>query len=336
MLVEGYMDVISLHSNGIDYAVASLGTALTETQAKLLKRYGDNIYICYDGDNAGIRATVKAIDVMQRLDIEPRIVMLPEGMDPDDYIKINSLAAFEKKVAESLNYIDFKVYILKEKHDLTSPEGKIRFTQEAARMLKELKSPIQQDVYIDKLSLELGIAKEAIVSEMKGPRYIREHKAPEINPVSSVVLEPARRKAEADLISIMASGRSNYTRITDEIPMDEFGDPDCRFCYKIIQEGYATEEELNKEAILKELDFDYTGSERLKQLLTRSTEYTPSNMDKVIDDLIKTIRLDRLEVERRELRQEIETLDGSITDGKRLSELLRILIEIDKKINLIS
>lgn len=336
MLVEGYMDVISLHSNGIDYAVASLGTALTETQAKLLKRYGDDIYICYDGDQAGIRATVKAIDVMQRLDIEPRIVMLPEGMDPDDFIKVNSLAAFEKKVAESLNYIDFKVYILKGKHDLTSPEGKIRFTQEAARMLKELKSPIQQDVYIEKLSSELSIAKEAIKSEIKGPRRIREHKAPEINPVSSVVLEPARRKAEADLISIMASGRNNYSRITDEISMDEFGDPDCRFCYKIIQEGYTLEDELSKVALLKELDFDDTGSERLKHLLTRNTEYTPSDLDKVIADLIRTIRLDRLEAERKELRQEIEALDSGTTDGARLSELLRILIEIDKKINLIS
>lgn len=336
MLVEGYMDVISLHSNGIDYAVASLGTALTETQAKLLKRYGDEIYICYDGDQAGIRATVRAIDVMQRLDLEPRIVMLPEGMDPDDFIKNNSLAAFEKKVAESLNHIDFKVYILKGKHDLKSPEGKIRFTQEAARMLKELKSPIQQDVYIEKLSSELAIAKEAIASEMKGPRHIREHKSTEIRPVSSVVLEPARRKAEADLISLMASGRNNYTRITADISMDEFGDPDCRFCYKLIQEGYSADDELNKEVLLKELDFDDTGSERLKQLLTRTTEYTPSNLDKVIVDLIKTIRLDRLEAERKELKQEIETLDSSATDGERLSELLRILIEIDKKINLIS
>jgi hypothetical protein len=118
--------------------------------------------------------------------------------------------------------------------------------------------------------------------------------------------------------------------------MDEFGDPDCRFCYKLIQEGYSADDELNKEVLLKELDFDDTGSERLKQLLTRTTEYTPSNLDKVIVDLIKTIRLDRLEAERKELKQEIETLDSSATDGERLSELLRILIEIDKKINLIS
>lgn len=337
MLVEGYMDVISLHANGIDYAVASLGTALTETQAKLLKRYGDDIYICYDGDQAGIRATERAIDVMQRIDLEPRIVMLPEEMDPDDFIKRNSLAAFEKKVAESLNYIDFKVYILKGKHDLASPEGKIRFTQEAARMLKELKSPIQQDVYIEKLSSELAIAKEAIVNEMKGPRKIREqHRIPEIKPVAYVVLEPARRKAEADLISIMAAGRSNYTRITSEISMDEFGDPDCRFCYKIIQEGYNNEDELNKEELLKELDFDDTGSERLKHLLTKTTEYSPSNLDKVIADLIRTIRHDRLEAERRELRQEIATLDSSGDDRERLADLLRMLIEIEKKINLIS
>ena len=336
MLVEGYMDVISLHANGVDYAVASLGTALTESQAKLLKRYGDDIYICYDSDQAGIRAAVRAIDVLQKLDIEPRVVMLPEGMDPDDFIKANSLSAFEKKVSESLNFMDFKVYILRGRHDLSNPEGRIRFTQEAARMLKELKSPIQQDVYIEKLSSELGIAREAITSEIKGPRQIRERSQSEIRPVSTVVLEPARRKAEADLINIMASGRRNFLRIVEEISLEEFGDPDCRFCYKIIKSGYETDDELDKESLLKELEFQDTGNERLKKLLTKATEYSPSNLEKAIDDLIRTIRIDILEGHRRVLRDEISAIDTSEENGVKLAELLKNLIEIDKKINLIS
>ncbi|MDX9918037.1 MAG: DNA primase, partial [Gudongella sp.] len=138
MLVEGYMDVISLNAKGIDYAVASLGTALTEYQGKLLKRYGDEVYICYDSDAAGVRAAIRAIDVLQKLDVDPKVVMLPDGEDPDDFIKANSVAAFEKKVEESLNFMDFKVYILKKRFDLTQAEDKIKFTQEAARMIREL------------------------------------------------------------------------------------------------------------------------------------------------------------------------------------------------------
>src|SRR5690606_40004142 len=84
LLVEGYMDVISLFNNGINYCVASLGTALTEKQSKLIKRYGDEVYICYDSDQAGIKATLRAIDIMLKLDMNPKIISLPEGMDPDD------------------------------------------------------------------------------------------------------------------------------------------------------------------------------------------------------------------------------------------------------------
>ena len=116
ILVEGYMDVISLFSKGFNYVVASLGTALTERQAKLLKRYGDNVYICYDSDQAGINATNKAIRILLRENIEPKIIVLEGYKDPDEYIKENNIKKFENRINEALNHIDYRIYTNKKKY----------------------------------------------------------------------------------------------------------------------------------------------------------------------------------------------------------------------------
>ena len=171
LLVEGYMDVISLYAKGINYSVASLGTALTDRQCKLIKRYGEEVYICYDSDLAGINAALRAIDLMLKVDVNPRIISLPKGMDPDDYINQKGLIEFEKQLNNSLNYMDFKINIIREKYDLEKLEEKVNFTKEIANLIKGLKSPIEQDVYIDKISDKTGISKEAIEKEIRGKFY---------------------------------------------------------------------------------------------------------------------------------------------------------------------
>ena len=111
-LVEGYMDVISLFACGITYSVASLGTAFTQDQAKLLKRYGKNIYICYDSDNAGIKATLKAIDILEKEEVKQKVYPSRRA-DPDDFIREKGLDEFKRLEENALNSIDFKLYILK-------------------------------------------------------------------------------------------------------------------------------------------------------------------------------------------------------------------------------
>lgn len=335
LLVEGYMDVISLNTKGVDYSVASLGTALTETQGKLLKRYGEEVYICYDGDSAGVKATLRAIDVLLKLDVEPRIVILPDEMDPDDYINANSLAAFEKKVSESLNFMDFKVYILKGKYDLDHPEGKVKFTQEAARLIGGLKSPIQQDVYIDKIAGEIGVAREAIVNEIKGTRRFREKPSMQVRPVGAV-LEPARQKAEMELIGLMLVGKDIFNRIDDKISQVDFGDADCRFCYKMLKESYSSSDKINIEDMLKELEFDTESIDRFEIILRGKPRYSPSNLEKVIEDLIRTIKLDQLNDERKAIMHQIEALDKTGSGQQSFVELASKLSEINKKISLIS
>jgi len=113
ILVEGYMDVIALHKYGIEWSVASLGTALTQNQGKLLKRYGRNFYICYDSDKAGQNATDKALDILKEEGIDAKVIILPEGKDPDEYLEKNGTDQFNKLIDSSLSYLDYKIFLYK-------------------------------------------------------------------------------------------------------------------------------------------------------------------------------------------------------------------------------
>lgn len=166
LLVEGYMDVISLYKSGINYATASLGTALTRQQAKLIKRYGKQVYICYDGDAAGIKATNRAINVLFQEDIRPNIVQLPDFMDPDDFLAKHGSFEFESMLKRSISAIDFRIKESEKNFQLTNPESLSRFLQDVAKIIGGLSSPIEQEVYIDRVAERYGVSRESLRLEM--------------------------------------------------------------------------------------------------------------------------------------------------------------------------
>lgn len=157
LLVEGYMDVIGLYNKGIDYAVATLGTALTEEQAKIVKRYGNEVYIAYDGDTAGIKATLRAIDIFKNMDVQLAILEFPDNMDPDEYINKYGLKEFENLLKNATNPIDFKLQKLL---DLTP--NKSEFINEVITFLSEFKGNTVRDIYIDKAAKFLGVTTDSL------------------------------------------------------------------------------------------------------------------------------------------------------------------------------
>lgn len=157
LLVEGYMDVIGLYNKGIDYAVATLGTALTEEQAKMVKRYGNEVYIAYDGDTAGIKATLRAIDIFKNMDVQLAILEFPDNMDPDEYINKYGLKEFENLLKNATNPIDFKLQKLL---DLTP--NKSEFINEVITFLSEFKGNTVRDIYIDKAAKFLGVTTDSL------------------------------------------------------------------------------------------------------------------------------------------------------------------------------
>lgn len=175
ILTEGYMDVISLYQKGIKNVVASLGTALTRDQGMLLKRYAKEVIIAYDGDEAGQKAAVKAMEIIKNCNLDVKILLLPELLDPDEYIKSYGKEAFETKKDGALTVIEYKILKLKEKYNTKSIDGKINFTKEVSNYLAQIDNHIEVEAYLNKIAKEVEISKEAIKVEIEKVK-IKKHK----------------------------------------------------------------------------------------------------------------------------------------------------------------
>lgn len=317
LLVEGYMDVISLHSKGINYAVASLGTSLTQRQSKLLKRYGKQVYICYDSDAAGIKATLRAINILLEDNIYPRIIILPDGMDPDEYINKYGMLEFEKLYANSYNYVDYRIYILKDKYNIDDTEDKIKFTIEVAAIIRSLNSPVEQDVYMEKVSKETGISKEAIKKEImlnmdntgsRNESKTFRKKAPDIEPVRYKITS-GYLKAELDLIRLMIDDRDYFNLISDKLSIDDFSSVECKKIYRLIDEEYNASNLLRIDNIVefaKDSDIDIN---LINFIAKNEVKYETTIMEDIIRDLINTVIHNNLEKQRQEVLNSIEVLE---------------------------
>ncbi len=162
LLVEGYMDVIGLSNHGLNIAVASLGTALTEGQANLIKRYGKKIYVCYDADQAGVNAAKRAIEIFDSIQTEAKFVVLPEGMDPDDFVREYGLDVFEERLENAYPAIDYQVHLLRKKYDVSEFQQKLAFLREVTKVLSTIKLETTRSAYIDKISKEIEIDSAAL------------------------------------------------------------------------------------------------------------------------------------------------------------------------------
>ena len=169
LIVEGYMDVISLYQRGITNAVAGLGTAFTETQSKLIKRYfRNNIYLCYDGDNAGISAANKTNQIFNEISIKPNIILLPDKLDPDDYIKKFGISEFNKLIDNPYDINGFNYEILKKnKNNSNSITENSIFYENILLFLSKIDTNILRDLYINKISNEFGLDKESLKEDYK-------------------------------------------------------------------------------------------------------------------------------------------------------------------------
>ncbi|MDO4779006.1 MAG: DNA primase [Tissierellia bacterium] len=157
ILVEGYMDVIALYNNGIDYALASLGTALTPNQAEIVKRYGKNIYIAYDSDEAGQKATLRAIEIFTPLNVNLGIIEFPNGMDPDEFVKKFGREEFDKLLKKAKKPLDFKLENITKKN-----LDQMSIIKEIIDYLSKISGNVVRDIYIDKAAKYLGVSTESL------------------------------------------------------------------------------------------------------------------------------------------------------------------------------
>ena len=164
IIVEGYMDVISLHAHGVDNAVATLGTALTENQARLLKRRTNVIYVSYDGDSAGQNATMRGLDILANEGLDVRVIVLPDGLDPDDFAKKYGKDGYMRLKDESKTLTAFKIEHIAKGFDMTNPDERQKFAIEACKIVAGLQ-PVEQERYYDMVAQMSGFSYETLQSQ---------------------------------------------------------------------------------------------------------------------------------------------------------------------------
>jgi DNA primase len=171
VLFEGYVDVIKAWEAGVTNGVATMGTALTEEHAERLKRNADEVVVCYDGDNAGQTAAYKSIATLEKAQLHVKIAMLPDGLDPDEYIGTHGAESFQREVIESaVPTIQYKLIFERKKFNLQQVDGKRRYLDVAIRMIAELTSPIDREHYARELSTDFQYSMDAIKQEMNEHR----------------------------------------------------------------------------------------------------------------------------------------------------------------------
>ena len=171
IMVEGYMDAVSLHQRGIHNAVASLGTALTEAQGRLLRRSCEKVIIGYDADGAGQAATLRGLEILQNLGCDIRILQIEGAKDPDEFVVKYGPERFQMYVNKAISLVEFKVKMLKKSLDLDNVNDKIKFLNEVAKIVAKVENSMEREVYVDKISLEYKVSKDAIYAEINKLLY---------------------------------------------------------------------------------------------------------------------------------------------------------------------
>ena len=231
IVVEGYMDVISLYQFGIINTVASLGTALTESQGRILKKYAEEIIISYDADTAGQAATMRGLNLLNDIGCNVKVLLIPKGKDPDEFIKANGAEAFRKLVENALSLVEYKIRVLKAQIDTTAIEGKIGFLNKAADILAKIDNSVEQEMYIKKISTDYDISQESMFAEVIKRIKPKGNYRPTMKVEHSKVKNIKNKNQSDDnnlvyferiVLSLLSIDNSLYRKIEDRIDLEFF------------------------------------------------------------------------------------------------------------------
>ncbi len=324
VVVEGYLDLAALLQAGFAHGVASLGTAFTPEQARLLARYCERVVVSYDGDAAGQSATVRTLDLLLEKGFEVRVAELPAGLDPDDFIKKEGAEAYARRLREAPGYLDFIVRREIRSHDVSRIDGKVAAINALLPRLTRLESSVERANWAGRLADELGIEDEIVVQELRNALRGRRERIRQ-----RAAADEKLRPAEAQLVTGLLGVEEAAGLGAEELdPADLEGTRVCGIVRTILrlwrEEGTADHARV----------FEALESEEERQLLTtiafRDTNEGESGA--ALSDCLRTLRRDRLVRERKALQKEIEQSDGS----GELDDLLARKQQLAKKIDNLS
>ena len=334
IIVEGYMDAISLYQRGITNVVASLGTALTEQQGRLLRKNSEQVIIGYDADGAGQAATLRGMEILQNMGCDIRVLQIYGAKDPDEFVIKYGPERFQKCVDSAISLVEFKVKILKQNLNLENVNDKIKFLNETAKILAKVDNSIEQEVYIDRISSDYGVSKEAIYGEVNKLKYAKtsEKKVLERAPIKSFIKQEDSEKIDESIIKrekmviyiLINYPKESFERIKDIITVGEIKSEINKDIISKIYEQYASGKETNI------LDL-FTDEEKINYLSgIMADDFGVTDVNKCIEDLLNIYNKEKLVNERNEILKKLENT-SSLTQEES-NELVKKLNDVILKI----
>ncbi len=315
ILVEGYMDVVALVQHGVNGVVATLGTALTNEQARLLKRYAPEIWVSYDGDSAGQHAIMRALEIFEQEDIRARVLFFPDDLDPDEFIRQRGLDAFQH--LRPLKAAEYRMQRAQAEFDLSDNDQRIEYAKRCAEILSKVREPIELENYLQTLEVQTGFSKEVLRQQMglslkeSTENGVSKPKSRKYSGDSSEVSMP-----EKTLIALLAKGMVPKETIRDT----DFDDPLLQPLARRLLSG------TTPAAILAECETD-TQRTVYSEAFALNAEITQENADSVAEDCLRTIRQTRVQRQIDDIRAQLDTCGGDEKAAK-LKELIALSNEL--------
>lgn len=337
LIVEGYMDVISLHQRGITNVVGALGTALTEQQGWLLRKSTEQVILGFDADGAGQTAIERSMKILQKMGCDMRVLQIEGAKDPDEYIVKFGEGRFRLAMDNAISLVEFTVKNLKKDLNLDNTSDKIKFLNEIAKILSKVENTMEREIYIEKIAKGYNISKEAIYAEVNKLIYAgnktdkvlqsntKEIKHVEIEIKDDIIDEDLQRR-ENTIIAILLENNNNiFQKIKEKIKPEDFIS---KINKKIAKELY---NELEKEDcnINKLIDtFDETMQSHITMLM--ATDFEIEDVDKAVEDILTKYEKERLENRKREILKQLEIEQDAQKKTQLGKELSNVIIALSK------
>ncbi len=333
ILCEGYMDVIALNQAGFTNAVATLGTALTSEQALLMKRYADEVIICYDSDEAGQKATARAIELLRNAGLVIRVINIPQGKDPDEFLRNkgeNAHNAFKNVIEQSGNDVEYRISKFKSKYNLEVTEDKVAYLNEIVKILVTIDNEIEQDIYISKIAKKVGVSPEAIKTRLSklSRRQYNERRRENFRNIQTNLngrndkinneryKKPRVNTAEEGIIAYLINNPDKLSFIQGELDESKFQTDFNKKLYT-----YFSERIKNGEDAMSAVSGDFTPDETSKIYQITNSEFARMANEATLHENIRVLNDEYLK---------LKTADMSTASDEDIMERLRRLKESHK------
>ena len=314
IVMEGFMDVIRAYTIDIKNTIAMMGTAVTETQAHLIKRMAKDIILCFDGDEAGAKATMSCANELQKIGVTPKVIRLEDNLDPDEYIQKYGKDAFQRKIDNPITVMDFKLSYLKEGKDLTSPVDQAKYISEIITELNKIDDEILKDLTIKKICTEMNIDEDLI------KKHLEEKPKQKPKKENKIIITDKYDKAESALIYYMLKSKeviTMYNKKVTYIPNKEY-----RMLAREISNFYKNFGYINEADFIDYIECDEELMQTINKINKQNTKET-YQIDE-INDYIKVIKDYNIKEETKRLLNKMKNLTDPLDKAKIAEEIVEL------------